>query len=544
MSFRVRLPVRLGDAFAADDDRALVRRFAESRDEAAFAAVVARHARMVYGVCRRAVRDEHLAEDAFQATFLVLARNPAGAAGASAVGGWLFGVARRVGLAARRRERRYVRRQAEKTAAAPRPAAGDFDDLLRVLDEELAALPEPYRAALVACYLEERTQDEAARQLGWSLSTLRRRLDRGKDLLRARLARRGATLAGGLLAGGLATSARAAVPARLLESVRPGMRQSALARTLASEVARGSIVVKVARAAVLGALGLGGLAVGFAGTGGPTTHAGRDGADPVPPILPEVAPAPRSADGKKWVSVRGRVVFPENRDIPAARVVPWESIKDFEFFGAQAYRDVLIDPETRGVINAVVWLRPDSDDYKTAFPADQIHPDLAAAKPLDRTVRTTADGFAPRVTAARAGERLLFSNPSPVGFNVRYQRAVPANVPMGWEAGEFNVLLPPGKSHTTKPLPALRAADAVSDVIHPWVQGYVWAFDHPYFAVTDEKGNFEIKNAPAGRWRVVVWHEKAGYRDGAKGRAGEPVTLTSGDELKPLVLDGDNWGKE
>src|SRR5215831_2387899 len=136
MPFRVRLPARLPDAFAADDDRALVRRFAESRDEAAFAAVVARHARMVYGVCRRAVHDEHLAEDAFQAVFLVLARNPARATSADAIGGWLFGIARRVGLAARRREERHARRvRVQQGANAPRSPNPDFDDLLRVLDE-------------------------------------------------------------------------------------------------------------------------------------------------------------------------------------------------------------------------------------------------------------------------------------------------------------------------------------------------------------------------------------------------------------------------
>src|SRR6516162_5904393 len=100
----VRIPIRLPTALDADDDQSLLVRFVEERDEAAFAALVGRHARMVYGVCKRAVRDEHLAEDAFQAVFLVLAKNPHRAAGAHSVGGWLFGIARRVGLAARRHE--------------------------------------------------------------------------------------------------------------------------------------------------------------------------------------------------------------------------------------------------------------------------------------------------------------------------------------------------------------------------------------------------------------------------------------------------------
>src|SRR5215212_6683299 len=86
------------------DDRALVARFADQHDQRAFEQLVKRHGPLVYGVCRRAVRDRHLAEDAFQAVFLVLARNPGRAAEAASVGGWLFGVARRVGLAARRHE--------------------------------------------------------------------------------------------------------------------------------------------------------------------------------------------------------------------------------------------------------------------------------------------------------------------------------------------------------------------------------------------------------------------------------------------------------
>ncbi|MBX9628750.1 MAG: sigma-70 family RNA polymerase sigma factor, partial [Gemmataceae bacterium] len=98
MSARLRLPARLSDPPA--DDRALLGRFADGRDGEAFAALVRRHGRMVLGVCRRSLGDAHLAEDAFQATFLVLARNPAAAARSASVGGWLFGVARRVGLAA------------------------------------------------------------------------------------------------------------------------------------------------------------------------------------------------------------------------------------------------------------------------------------------------------------------------------------------------------------------------------------------------------------------------------------------------------------
>src|SRR5205814_1202766 len=104
-------------------------------------------------------------------------------------------------------------------------AAHDWDDLLRVVDEELARIPEENRVALIACFLREQTHDEAARELGWSLSTLRRRLDRGKELLRARLTRRGATLSAGLFAGVFAPSMALAVPREL--AARAGQETAA-----------------------------------------------------------------------------------------------------------------------------------------------------------------------------------------------------------------------------------------------------------------------------------------------------------------------------
>jgi RNA polymerase sigma factor (sigma-70 family) len=478
------------------------------------------------------VRDEHLAEDAFQAVFLVLAKNPGGASASSSLGGWLFGVARRVGLAARRHEQRRHRR--EQVAAPRLPAAPDFDDLMRVLDEELAALPDAYRAPLVACFLEERTQDEAARQLGWSLSTLRRRLERGKELLRARLTRRGATLAGALLAGALAPSAAAAVPPRLAASASPAVSPSPLAQSLAAEAARGAVGVKFALAAVLAAA-LGGLGFALSGDGAP--------APPTRPAAPEVrreaAPTPRPAS--RAVALTGRVTFPEERDIPPVRFVAEGAVKDAGFFGRPTFGDVVIEPKTRGLANAVVWLRPDSDDPKAAFPADLV----PAARGQEQFVTAGPEGFSPRVLAVRAGDRVTFGNPTPVAFNVRYQRTAGAEVPMGGETGEFNVLLPVGRTHTTKPLPPLRLPDLVSDSIHSWVSAYVWAFDHPYFAVTDSRGNFTIPDAPAGTYRLMVWHEKVGYRDGARGRLGERVEVRGGKlDLGRVVMSSANWDEK
>jgi RNA polymerase sigma factor (sigma-70 family) len=521
----VRLPAA-PHAFAAEDDRALMVRYAESRDESAFATVVARHARMIYGVCRRAVGDSHLAEDAFQAVFLVLANHPRRAAGSHAVGGWLFGVARRVGLAARRREQRQARRVA---AALPRrETQRDFDDLLRILDEELAALPDEFRAPLVACFLQERTLDEAARYLGWSVSTLRRRLDRAKDVLRSRLTSRGATLAGGLFAGFLAQSANATLPPPMLEH-----QPSPLARSLAAEFGRAPMQLKVALLPLVVAVGLGGVAVGL------VREDDRSGAKARPIAPPDaqaraVAPEPRAIDAN-WTTIRGRVVFPQNHALPGVRSVAAASIKDSQFFGHQVYRDVLIDPKTRGIANVVVSLRADSDQADAVFPINSIQPDLVAAKPCDREIVASREGFTPRITAARTGDRIVFHNPTPVPFTVNYQRS------SGGRGSEFNVLLPPGRMHTTQPLPVLVLADTVTDNIHHWVEARVWAFDHPYFAVTDAAGEFTIARAPVGAWRLVIWHETAGF--GAAGRAGTRIEIKQDGSLEPIELESPHWDR-
>lgn len=518
MSLRARLP----NPLAALDDRALLSRFARDRDQPAFEQLVKRHGGLVFGVCRRAVRDRHLAEDAFQAVFLVLARDPARAAEAASVGGWLFGVARRVGLAARRHERRRDRR--ERADALPRPNTDatvrtEFDDLLRVLDEELGALPEDLRAALVACFLEERTQDEAARELGWSLSTLRRRLDRGKELLRSRLARRGVALGAGLLGVGV-SHGRAAVP--------PLAPPSPTSAALAAEAVRHGARAKWLAAVAGLALAVGGAAFGLA----------RDSSEPPAPVR-ALAPVPRPVEAKKWVTVSGRVVFPKTRAVPAPRPVAGE-IKDADVwqpFAPLVHEDLLVNPDTRGLANAVVFLRPDTDDRRDTFPADKIHPDRAAEQPAERSVVADRGQFRPRVLVARGGDTVRFDNRLPVPTNVHYQAAGAGR--------EFNVLIGKGMSHASKPLAAGPVPDRYHSSIYPWMSGYVWALDHPYFAVTDPDGTFRIEGAPAGKWRLVVWHERAGYLGGAPGRLGTKITIPEtrdgAAELDPLTFASDHW---
>jgi cytochrome c peroxidase len=173
-------------------DQHLLQQFSNGRDEAAFAALLRRHGPMVLDVCRGVFGNEADAEDAFQATFLVLARKAASIRKTASVGSWLHGVAYRTALKARAQS--ATRHKNEGRAQARTVSAPDdltWREMQEILHQELTTLAERYRVPLVVCYLEGKTQDEAAAQLGVAKSTLKERLERGRSLLRARLVRRG-----------------------------------------------------------------------------------------------------------------------------------------------------------------------------------------------------------------------------------------------------------------------------------------------------------------------------------------------------------------
>jgi RNA polymerase sigma-70 factor (ECF subfamily) len=174
------------------DDQVLAR-FVTSRDEEAFEALVRRHGPMVLGVCRRVLGDPHEADDAFQATFLVLATKAASVVPAEMLPNWLYGVARQTAVRARalaakrRRRERQVLHMPEPQA----PQADPGDDLRPLLDAELACLPGKYRVAVILCDLEGHSHKDAAGLMGWPVGTLASRHSRGRRMLRERLVRRG-----------------------------------------------------------------------------------------------------------------------------------------------------------------------------------------------------------------------------------------------------------------------------------------------------------------------------------------------------------------
>jgi RNA polymerase sigma factor (sigma-70 family) len=206
---------------AADEpDHDLLQRYAADRDPGAFAAIVRRHGPMVLGVCRRTLGDQHLAEDAFQTTFLILARKAMALRRPASLAGWLYGAATRVARRARVRARRPEPPPRNQTLGASDPLAQlTAREVVAVLEEELSALPDEYRLPVALCCLDGLSQEEAARRLGWTPGSVKGRLERGRARLRKRLERRGIAPALAFAAALAIGSSVRAVPAQLVHAV-------------------------------------------------------------------------------------------------------------------------------------------------------------------------------------------------------------------------------------------------------------------------------------------------------------------------------------
>lgn len=212
---RVMRRLAAGQGDEQTSDRDLLRRFAQERDEAAFAVLVRRHSTMVLGVALRVLRHHQDAEDVCQATFLLLARKAATTAWRESVANWLYGVAYRLALKSREAAQRRTARQGKAQPRTPPDALAEITvrDLQNVLDEELQRVPQKYRAPFILCCLEGKTRDEAARFLGLPLTTVGSRLEAGREALRRRLAQRGIAFSLALVGAAMSAKSAAAVPA-------------------------------------------------------------------------------------------------------------------------------------------------------------------------------------------------------------------------------------------------------------------------------------------------------------------------------------------
>src|SRR5262245_33125997 len=283
----------------------LLEAFVKDREPAALEALVRRHGSMVWGVCRRVLGNHHDAEDAFQATFLVLVRKASSVKPRDMVGNWLYGVAQQTALKARATSAKRKTRE-HQVSAMPEPTAAPSDradNLAPILDQELSRLPDKYRAVLVLCELEGKAIKEAAKQLGVPDGTIAGRLARGRTMLAKRLARHHLAITSAAVPALLAQQAAAAVPPAVLAAAVKAALLVAAGKaagivsipvtSLTNEVVKAMLITKLRKVSAVVLLVIASCAVGYgaysrldAEPRNGAAQAGKKNPEPSPRILP------------------------------------------------------------------------------------------------------------------------------------------------------------------------------------------------------------------------------------------------------------------
>lgn len=231
-----------------------------------------------------------------------------------------------------------------------------------------------------------------------------------------------------------------------------------------------------------------------------------------------LAAAAPAAEGGKWGSIKGQVVWaggnfePEKLNVDKDQGV---CLKNGDLLSEK----YVVDPKSKGVRWVMVWL---IDPAKPRAPLP-IKPELAEVKPKKLVLDQPTCQFTPHVLAIREGQELEVKNTATISHNI--------NVIGGTLNPNLNQIIPPGGKLDIDGFKAAPTPVNVSCTIHGWMKGYIRVFNHPYFAVTDAEGNFEIKDAPAGKWNLVIWQEEKGWVTEG-GKLGMPVTIEPGSTTK------------
>jgi hypothetical protein len=207
-----------------------------------------------------------------------------------------------------------------------------------------------------------------------------------------------------------------------------------------------------------------------------------------------------AAPAEDWGTIKGKVVWGGGK-LPKREEVVVTKDKDHCLAqGKKIYKqNWVINEKNKGVRYAVVYL-VDAEKYSKPL---SIHPKLKEVPKKPVVMDQPRCMFEPRVVAVRQGQPLKVKNSAPITHNSRID---------GGDLGpSVNPSIPPGKSFEVPSIPARPTVIPISCSIHPWMNGWVFSFRHPYFAVTDADGNFEIKDAPAGKYKLIIWHEEGGW---------------------------------
>ncbi len=226
---------------------------------------------------------------------------------------------------------------------------------------------------------------------------------------------------------------------------------------------------------------------------------------------------PASSAGNDWGTIKGQIVYGEEK-VPEPKVLDVTKDQDHCLSkGKLTSQEWVVNPKNKGVQWVFVWLAPTGAGKEIP-----IHPDLKDIKQKEVVIDQPCCKFEPHAMGMREGQVLIAKNSAPITHNFQYL-GNPAKNPGG------NPAIAPKEQVEIKDLKADEKFPVrISCTIHGWMNAYVRVFNHPYFAVTDADGNFEIKDAPAGDFRLKIWHEGCGWRGGAKGRDGEPITIKGG----------------
>jgi RNA polymerase sigma factor (sigma-70 family) len=421
-------------------DGRLLELYLTRREEAAFETLLLRHGPMVLGVCRRVLGNAADAEDAFQATFLVLVRKAASIRPRDAVGSWLYGVAYRTALKARamNAKRRSKEKQAQPAARLTAHAVGDWEELCEHLDAELSRLPEKYRVPIVLCELEGRSRKEVAGLLALPEGTLSWRLAQGRKLLARRLSRHGAALSGAALAALLAGHAAAAgVPRALFAGTARAAVQAADGRALKAGVVSAQVIaltegvmktmllmkLKVVCAlAVVLALGAGGVGWSYRAVAAPPTGAGevargpRSVQDELEELRLEVAALRKGLESTrqrvKELETEARAKKGDGEANAAEK--PREGVRrtrvarvlELTPDGRQIVEIVNADQKTGQITGRIVVARDPLAEIEAALKEVRAHPDdKQAVEKLERAVNRLKDGRRLLRVAPPAGTR-------------------------------------------------------------------------------------------------------------------------------------------